>query len=975
MRGTRSIAAALACVFGGVLGGNLAMAQPPSFIVTSVAQTGQFVPGVGTINGPLVFSPPGQGGRGTLRISVNASGSWLLHIDTPNTSREADEALLRAPTGLDPWVAEGVSGYLTAPTSSYVATALLAQDLNAAGDAVLALGLAPDEFSFDQPTSGIYFNRGRVIVQEGSLVTINGVAPGSTWEPLDADVRVALTDTRNLLVVARVREAHIVRRVAVVLTLDTSGAVLASRLVAKESGPVGNGPATWTAIAPGAHASAINESGVVVLSGRTSENVSGIWRSDALGTGQFVATTGSPSPQPAVAWGDLYGVPVDINGSGVVAFRGLTADGDGQYTETTDAGDVVDAEDRTFGNGPLNLIAGTLSDEHDVDMFRITVTDAAAFSATTVPAPASGFAGAAFDSVLTLIAEPGNGTRVRNQSDDAGIGTVQSSISNLGAITGRQYYLAISTPKSRALARVSNFATASFPKLEALTADPSDVIASGGGIYWPDPSRGVVGRFTSNGVSLAPSTTLAVTPFIAIDPSASKLYWIDRGVGGAGGGPKLRRAELDGSSPQDLVTSTAFGDIGINDSSGLALDLINGKVYWSRSISGEINRANLDGSNRERVIQDYPPTGAVTPAAATTGTFAPGRIAIDAVGGKVYWINAFLNTLERANLNGTQRETVIASANASDLAVHAGKLYWTDTQANRIRRSALDGSQQEEFIVATAPQGLDIDAASSTIVWTNTSDRTIWRSPLGAPAPQLFATIQSEVGSRGSDGLGATGTFDSWQRVGAAGTGPLPYQIKLTGATFQYPRVIIAKDSTKVAATGDVLPGIAPNRIAVLSSPGGPIRISDRGDVLWTGFFHAPTIFTNFVYDGLFFNGEKLLESQQVVTSVSQRVINFVLSADAIDVSRDGRFAGVLVNMQDPPYNFTPQRDNALVLEFSLPPACMADFDGSGTRTSGDIFVFLNAWFASDPRADVDGVGGVAIADVFFFINAWFVGC
>ncbi|MBY0312547.1 MAG: hypothetical protein K2W85_10785 [Phycisphaerales bacterium] len=55
--------------------------------------------------------------------------------------------------------------------------------------------------------------------------------------------------------------------------------------------------------------------------------------------------------------------------------------------------------------------------------------------------------------------------------------------------------------------------------------------------------------------------------------------------------------------------------------------------------------------------------------------------------------------------------------------------------------------------------------------------------------------------------------------------------------------------------------------------------------------------------------------------------------------------------------------------------SCIADFDCSGASVVADIFDFLNAWFASDPRADVDGVGGTVVADIFEFLNAWFAGC
>ncbi|MBY0311102.1 MAG: hypothetical protein K2W85_03440 [Phycisphaerales bacterium] len=104
----------------------------------------------------------------------------------------------------------------------------------------------------------------------------------------------------------------------------------------------------------------------------------------------------------------------------------------------------------------------------------------------------------------------------------------------------------------------------------------------------------------------------------------------------------------------------------------------------------------------------------------------------------------------------------------------------------------------------------------------------------------------------------------------------------------------------------------------------------------------------------------------------------------------------------DPPSSFERARMNMLALRFDIfpdggtpapfsqgtvwvddlelfqeaaAPACPADFDGMGGVTVQDIFGFLNAWFASDPRADFDGTGGVTVQDIFAFLNAWFAGC
>jgi hypothetical protein len=54
---------------------------------------------------------------------------------------------------------------------------------------------------------------------------------------------------------------------------------------------------------------------------------------------------------------------------------------------------------------------------------------------------------------------------------------------------------------------------------------------------------------------------------------------------------------------------------------------------------------------------------------------------------------------------------------------------------------------------------------------------------------------------------------------------------------------------------------------------------------------------------------------------------------------------------------------------------CPSDFDLNTFRTIDDIFIFLNAWFAQDPRCDVDGLSGVNIDDIFIFLNIWFGGC
>jgi subtilisin-like proprotein convertase family protein len=54
---------------------------------------------------------------------------------------------------------------------------------------------------------------------------------------------------------------------------------------------------------------------------------------------------------------------------------------------------------------------------------------------------------------------------------------------------------------------------------------------------------------------------------------------------------------------------------------------------------------------------------------------------------------------------------------------------------------------------------------------------------------------------------------------------------------------------------------------------------------------------------------------------------------------------------------------------------CAVDFDNNGVRQPADIFAFLNAYFANDPRADWNNNGTREPADIFAFLNAYFAGC
>ena len=68
---------------------------------------------------------------------------------------------------------------------------------------------------------------------------------------------------------------------------------------------------------------------------------------------------------------------------------------------------------------------------------------------------------------------------------------------------------------------------------------------------------------------------------------------------------------------EDLVTQ------GLEWTEDIALDVVGGKMYWTDRDTEKIQRANLDGSNIEDLV--------------TQGLSGPAGIALDVEGGKMYW--------------------------------------------------------------------------------------------------------------------------------------------------------------------------------------------------------------------------------------------------------------------------------------------------------------------------------------------------
>ena len=176
---------------------------------------------------------------------------------------------------------------------------------------------------------------------------------------------------------------------------------------------------------------------------------------------------------------------------------------------------------------------------------------------------------------------------------------------------------------------------------------------------------------------------------------------------------------------------------------GIEVDAEARHVYWTnmgnpKANDGSIERADLDGNNRKTIV----PRGA---------TFTPKQMKLDKKGGKIYWSDREGMRVMRANIDGSQIETLVDTSEGDSrpgrdekkwcvgIAVDhsGGKIYWTQKGADnagegRIFRANLEIPKGEDpanrsdievlFDKLPEPIDLDLDLAQRLIYWTDRGD-------------------------------------------------------------------------------------------------------------------------------------------------------------------------------------------------------------------------------------------------------------
>ena len=154
--------------------------------------------------------------------------------------------------------------------------------------------------------------------------------------------------------------------------------------------------------------------------------------------------------------------------------------------------------------------------------------------------------------------------------------------------------------------------------------------------------------------------------------------------------------------------------------------MTNGRLFILDLSGGRILTVNPDGTDKKVIVPDCP--------------HLPDGIVVDAEAGHIYWTNMGIPSLnqgsiERADLDGGNRKTIIPEGGTFTpkqlhLDKENGKLYWSDREGMRVMRANLDGSQVETLVDTSQGDarpgrdatkwcvGITVDPKRGQIYWT-----------------------------------------------------------------------------------------------------------------------------------------------------------------------------------------------------------------------------------------------------------------
>jgi len=230
-----------------------------------------------------------------------------------------------------------------------------------------------------------------------------------------------------------------------------------------------------------------------------------------------------------------------------------------------------------------------------------------------------------------------------------------------------------------------------------------------------------------------------------VKPIRGRLFFLDLAAG------RVLSSNPDGSDLKTIVSE------GRKLPDGIVVDVAAGHIYWTNmgnpiANDGSIDRADLDGHNVTNIV-------------APGGIFTPKQLQFDSKNRKLYWSDREGMRVMRANLDGSNIETLVDTSEGSarpgkdqrkwcvGIAVDTdrSKFYWTqkgndNAGEGRIFRANLELPQGQtpasrkdiEVLYEGLPEpiDLDLDLDNRVIYWTDRGDpprgNTVNRAPMDA---------------------------------------------------------------------------------------------------------------------------------------------------------------------------------------------------------------------------------------------------
>lgn len=227
-------------------------------------------------------------------------------------------------------------------------------------------------------------------------------------------------------------------------------------------------------------------------------------------------------------------------------------------------------------------------------------------------------------------------------------------------------------------------------------------------IYWTNRTKGMIFRTDFNAQIIDTIVSGLDEPeHVEIDGTHQKIYWTDSGE------DKIKRANLDGTDIEDIFSES--------DSNPMALfmDEAAQELYFSKQ-SGFIGKINLANLSVDNIL---------------TASGKPTEIEVDTVSQKIYWSNQGNNVSEimRANLNGSNIENLVTDLGRTygiALDTDEEKIYWTDWGGSfpkLIKKANLDGTNVETVIELNSHSPYALSLVSDLVI---SSDETVFRYDL-----------------------------------------------------------------------------------------------------------------------------------------------------------------------------------------------------------------------------------------------------